>query len=119
MNISITAHSIEITPALREYVEKRFSGLAKFTGSEPTVTIDLDKTTEHHHKGEIFEAKAHVTTPLGKQYHADSAKTDMYEAIDDVRTEIVRLLTSGKDKKATLFKRGAQKVKSILKGFRS
>jgi putative sigma-54 modulation protein len=119
MNISINAHSIELTPALKEYVEKRFSGLAKFTGSEPSIVIDLDKTTEHHHKGDIFETKAHVTTPLGKQYHAASQKADMYEAIDDVRTEIVRLLTSSKDKKTTLFRRGAHKIKNILKGFRS
>jgi ribosomal subunit interface protein len=119
MNISINAHSIELSPALKEYVEKRFTGLAKFTGSEPTIAIDLDKTTEHHNKGEIFEAKAHITTALGKQYHAASQKADMYEAIDDVRAEVVRLLTSGKDKKTTLFRRGAQRVKNILKGFRS
>ena len=119
MNISINAHSIELTPALKEYVEKRFSGLAKFTGSEPAIVVDLDKTTGHHNKGEIFEAKAHVVTPLGKQYHAASQKADMYEAIDDVRAEIVRLLTSSKDKKATLFKRGAQRVKNIIKGFRN
>ncbi len=119
MNISINAHSIELTSALKEYVEKRFSGLAKFTGSEPTVTIDLDKTTGHHNKGEIFEAKAHIVTPLGKQYHAASQKADMYEAIDDVRSEIVRELTSAKDKKTTLFRRGAQKVKNMLRGFRS
>jgi len=119
MNISINAHTIELTPALREYVEKRFGGLAKFSGSEPTIAIDLDKTSGHHNKGDIFETKAHITTALGKQYHAVSQKADMYEAIDDVRLEIVRLLTSSKNKKTTLFKRGAQRVKNILKGFRS
>lgn len=119
MNISITAHSIEVTSALREYVEKRFMGLAKFTGSEPTISVDLDKTTGHHNKGDIFEAKVTVITPLGKQYHSASQKADMYEAIDDVRAEIVRMLTTGKEKQETLFKRGAQKVKDILRGFRS
>jgi ribosomal subunit interface protein len=119
MNISINAHSIELTPALREYVEKRFTGLGKFTGSEPTITIDLDMTSGHHNKGDIFEVKAHVVTPLGKQYHAVSQKPDMYEAVDDVRAEIVHVLSSDKDKKATLFKRGAQRIKNILKGFRS
>lgn len=119
MNISINAHSIDLTAPLKEYVEKRFGGLAKYTGSEPAVVVDLGKTTGHHHKGEIFEAKANVTTPLGKQYYAASQKADMYEAIDDVRTEIVRELTSAKGKKTTLFRRGAHKIKQMIRGFRS
>ncbi len=119
MNISINAHSIELTGPLKEYVEKRFSGLSKYTGGEPMVVVDLDKTTGHHHKGDIFEAKASVTTPLGKIHYAVSQKSDMYEAVDDVRKEIIRELTSAKGKKNTLFRRGATKIKRILKGLRS
>jgi putative sigma-54 modulation protein len=119
MSISITAQNMDLTPALREYAQKRLGGLAKFTAGEPVVVVEIGKTTEHHHKGDVFEAKVHVTTPLGKEFHAASAKSDMYEAIDDVRTEIVRELTSAKDKKTTLFRRGAQKVKNLLRGFRS
>ncbi len=117
--ISITAQNMELTPALQDYTEKRLGGLGKFTAGDPTVTVEIGKTTEHHHKGDIFEAKVTATTLLGKQYHAVSHKADLYEAIDDVRSEIVRMLTSDKDKKTTLFKRGAQKVKDMLRGFRS
>ena len=57
---------------------------------------------------------------LYSHIHADaSQKADLYEAIDDVRTEMIRALSSAKDKNTTLFRRGAQKVKNILKGFRS
>lgn len=119
MNISINAHSIELTAPLKEYVEKRLGGLGKFTGSDPMVVVDLQKTTEHHRQGEIFEAKVVVTTPLGKVHHAASQKADLYEAIDDIRSELIRELSSAKEKKATLFKRGAQRVKNMLRGFRS
>lgn len=119
MSISITAQNMDMTPALKEYTERRLGGLGKFSAGEPVVVVEIGKTTEHHHKGDVFEAKVHVTTPLGKEFHASSAKSDMYEAIDDVRTEIVRELTSAKDKKTTLFRRGAQKVKNMLRGFRS
>ncbi len=119
MNISINAHSIDLTAPLKEYVEKRLSGLGKFTGSDPMIVVDLLKTTEHHRNGEIFEAKAVVTTPLGKVHHAASQKVDLYEAIDDIRNELIRELSSAKDKKATLFKRGAHRIKNMLKGFRS
>jgi len=110
---------MELTPALKEYTEKRLGGLSKFTTGDPVVVVDLGKTTEHHHKGDIFEAKVTVTTPLGKTHHAVSQKADLYEAIDDVRTEVVRGLTSAKDKKTTLFRRGAQKIKNLLRGSRS
>lgn len=119
MSISITVHNTERTPALQDYVEKRFAGLSKFTAGEPVIVVELSVTTAHHRQGDIFEAKVEVTTPLGKKYVAASEKADMYAAIDDVRNEIVRLLSSAKDKKETLFKRGAQKVKNILKGFHS
>lgn len=119
MNISITAQNTELTPALKDYVEKRMSGLGKYTSGDPVVVVEIGKTTAHHRQGDIFEAKVNVTTPLGKKYYAVTQKPDMYEAIDDVRTEIIRELSSAKDKKATLFKRGAQKVKSMLRGFRS
>ncbi len=36
----------------------------------------------------FFRAEVNVITALGKQYRAVSEKTDLYEAIDDVRTEI-------------------------------
>ncbi len=119
MSISITALNTDLTPALKDYIEKRLSGLSKFTAGTPAITVDVAKTTTHHRQGEIFEAKVKVVTPLGKQYVATSHKADLYEAIDDVRSEIARELASAKDKNTTLFRRGAQKIKGLLKGFRS
>ena len=119
MDISITAQNIELTPALRDYVEKRLGGFAKFTAGAPVVVVEIGMTTAHHKQGDIFEAKVNVTTPLGKKYYALSQKPDLYEAIDDIRSEMIRELSSAKDKHATLFRRGAQTIKDILKGFRS
>lgn len=119
MSISITAHNTEITTAIRDYIEKRLDGLSKYTAGEPAIAVEVSKTTNHHRQGDIFEAKVHIATPLGKSYHAASQKQDLYEAIDDVRTEVMRELSSAKDKKATLLRRGAQKIKALMRGFRS
>ncbi len=119
MSILITAHNTEITTAIRDYVEKRLTGLSKYTAGEPMANVEISKTSNHHRQGDIFEAKVHLVTPLGKTYHAISTKQDLYEAIDDVRSEMMRELSSAKDKNTTLFRRGAQKVKNLLRGFRS
>ena len=118
MNISIKATNIELTPALKDYAEKRMKGIVKFTEGDAEIMMDIGKTTSHHKGGDIFQASANVTTPLGKTYHAVSQKADLYEAIDDVRSEIVHEITSAKGKRDSLFRRGARRMKNIIKGFR-
>jgi ribosomal subunit interface protein len=116
MSITIKTTLIELTPALSDYTEKRLSSIAKHTESTPTITVEIGKTTMHHRHGDVFRAEVNVTTALGKQYRAVSEKADLYEAIDDVRSEIVRELKAGKSKTQTLLRRGSQKLKSLVKG---
>jgi ribosomal subunit interface protein len=118
MAINIKTINIELTEAIRDYAEKRLSSLEKFSGGVPTVTAELGKTTEHHKQGDFFTAKVTLVTPLGKEYFATSEKEDLYVAIDDVREELRMQLTAGKERKDSLFKRGARKMKNILKGFK-
>jgi putative sigma-54 modulation protein len=119
MNISIKATNIELTPALKDYADKRMRGIQKFVeGKDAEIDVEIGKVTSHHKQGEVFEAQVNVVTPLGKQYRAVSVKQDLYEAIDDTRNEIVREITSAKGKRDSLFRRGARRVKNLLKGFR-
>lgn len=119
MNISIKSTNIELTPALKDYAEKRIAKAAKFLGEDATVTVDIGKTTHHHKQGEVFRAEINLTTVLGKQFRAVSEKADLYEAIDDVRDELVREVGSAKGKKEALWKRGARKIKNMMRGFRN
>jgi putative sigma-54 modulation protein len=119
MNISIKSTNIELTPALKDYIEKRLGSITKFSGGNADISVEVGKTTAHHKQGDFFLAEVNVLTPLGKQYRAVSETSDLYEAIDDVRNEIVRELSSAKTKQQTLFKRGAQKIKNLLKGLRN
>ncbi len=107
---------MELTPALSDYTEKRLSTITKYTEGTPQIAVEIGKTTLHHRNGEIFRAEVNVITPLGKQYRAVSEKIDLYEAIDDIRTEIVREIKAGKSKTQTLFRRGSQKIKNLVKG---
>ncbi len=119
MNISIKSKNIELTPALKDYTEKRISGITKFTGEDVVAIIEIGKTSNHHKQGDIFSAEINITTSLGKQFRAVSEKPDLYEAIDDVRNEIIRAISSAKGKKEALWRRGARKIKNMIKGFRN
>ena len=118
MNISIKATNLELTPAIKDYTEKRLGkSITKFATDQALIEIELAKTTNHHNKGDVFMAEVMVTNPLGKTYRSVAEKSDLYEAIDVVRDQLIDILSSSKDKQETLFKRGSRKIKSLIKGW--
>ena len=119
LNIKIKGTNIELVPTIQEYVEKRLNGLEKFmrhneTGG-PTVFVEVGRTTNHHKNGDVYRAEVNMKSG-GVDLYAFSETEDLYSAIDDMRTEAVRVLTETKDRRDTMFRRGARSVKKMLKG---
>lgn len=115
----IKATNIELTEAIRDYAEKKVDTLNKFIDKEKEVLaeIEVGKTTNHQNKGEIFRAEINLQIEH-KQFRAVSETTDLYSAIDEMRDQIVREVKNDKNKSRALFRKGHQKVKDIMKGFR-
>lgn len=118
MNINIKATNMELTSAISEYVNKRLASLEKFSKKDTSISghVEVGKTTNHHKQGEdVFKAEFDLEIG-GKNFFAMSEMNDLYAAIDDAKEEIMRTITNDKDRKQTLFKRGALSVKKMLKG---
>ncbi len=116
MKINIKATNMELTDAISEYINKRLSGIDKFIKNEEVICrVEVAKTTNHHKQGDVFKGELFLEIS-GKEFYTVSEKEDLYAAIDDAKEELFRQITSNKDKKQTLFKRGAASVKKILKG---
>ncbi len=118
MNITTKATNIEITPAIADYIEKKFSAFDKFVQSDMASSrcdVEVGKTTRHHRSGDVFRAEVNLHID-GKSFYAVSELDDLYAAIDVVKDEIIRQVTSQKEKTNTLYRRGALHVKNILKG---
>ena len=120
MNIKIRAVNFELTPAIDDYVTKKISTLEKFLGNKETALceVEIGRTTMHHKSGDIFRAEVNITAPNIKQIFAYAEERDLYSAIDIVRDELERLIVSRKDKRNTLFRRGGQRIKELLKKVR-
>ena len=115
MNINIKTKNIELVDSLNEYVNKRLSGIEKFLKDSDTVVfVEIGKTTNHHKNGDVY--KADIVIGGDKQFFASCETDDLYKAIDEAKEELNRKFTSHKDKKQTLFKRGASSVKKMMKG---
>ncbi|OHA57725.1 MAG: ribosomal subunit interface protein [Candidatus Vogelbacteria bacterium GWA1_51_14] len=116
----IKATALELTPAIKNYLEAKILTLDKFVDSSTggvLVDVELAKTTGHHHlQGEIFKAEINLQVN-GSFYRASVTKEDLYAAIDEMKDEIIRQITEKKSKKQTLFKKGARRLKGLLRGW--
>ena len=78
--------------------------------------VELAKITNHHKSGEIYKAEANITF-TGEQFYVDVEKDDLYFAIDGMRDEAERIIISRRKKSKNAFRRGAKKIKDLIKGF--
>jgi putative sigma-54 modulation protein len=95
----IKVRNVEMTDAIREYVEGKLSGLEKFCEkySPCDIRVEVGKESNHHNKGEIFRAEINMTIP-GEVLRAESTKDDLYAAIDDAKDELKRQLIDRKER---------------------
>ncbi len=107
---------MELTGAINDYVNKRLGTIEKFRkDGEITGHVEIGKTTNHHKQGDVFKAEFDINMN-GEKFFAMSEKSDLYSAIDDAKEEITQKISNNKDRKKTLFKRGAASIKKMLKG---
>ena len=109
-----------MTPAIKDYIEKRVDHLDKFINPAdkelPMCYVEIGKTTNHHKNGELF--KAEFTIHIGSaSLRAETQEEDLYAALDQVTEAMSEELKAFKDKKASLLKRGGARIKEIVKGF--
>jgi len=117
MATNIKATNMELTGAITDYVNKKIESINKFVsfGEEIIVYVEVGKTTKHHKQGDYFKAEFDVTIN-GEKFFTDSEKSDLYKAIDDAKDEVIKKIKNKKNKKETLYKRGATSIKKMMKG---
>ena len=118
MNIKIKTTNTTLTPAISDYVSRRFEAVGKLFKDDSTVQCDIElaHTSLHHRTGNIFRAEIHITAK-DKNLYASAEEADLYRAIDMVRDEILREVRSSKSKRLSLIRRGGARIKNIIKGF--
>jgi putative sigma-54 modulation protein len=91
MQLKLTGHHVEITPALRAYVEKRLERVRRHF--DHVIDVNFVMSVEKlQHKA---EATVHVS---GGNIHADAIEADMYAAIDLLTDKLDRSVIKHKEK---------------------
>ena len=91
MQISITGHHVDITQALRAYVESKFGRLERHFDNMTNVHVILSIQKERQ------KAEATIHVSRGNLY-ADTEHEDMYAAIDGLVDKLDRQLKKYKEK---------------------
>ncbi|MFK8043627.1 ribosome-associated translation inhibitor RaiA [Congregibacter brevis] len=91
MQIVISGHHVDVTDALREYVEAKFERLQRHYSqiSKSEVTLIVEKMVQK------AEATVHIA---GKDLFAAADSEDMYAAIDALVDKLDRQLIKHKEK---------------------
>ena len=91
MQINITGHHIEVTPALRAYVTEKLQRI--YRHFDHVISTDVILKVENHHK----QAEAKVVA-AGKPLFAQESSDDMYAAIDGLVDRLDRRVKKHREK---------------------
>ena len=106
MQINITGHHIEVTPALRAYVTEKFQRISRHFDN--VISIDVILKVENHHK----HAEAKINT-AGKSLFAMESDSDMYAAIDGLIDKLDKQVRRHKDRVRGNHAGGAKRAASL------
>ena len=96
MNLTISGHHLEVTPAIRGYVENKLDRMKRHFDNviDISVLLTVDNVSEKE-KSQRAEIKVNMT---GKTLHAESVAHDLYAAIDLLMDKLGRQLRKQKTK---------------------
>ena len=103
MNLYLTGHHLEITPAIRDYVTAKLDRVTRHFDDviDVNVVMGVDKL---RHKVEV---NLHTR---GKDIHVEAVSPDMYAAIDALVDKLDRQVLKHKEKRA-LHRHGSAGIK--------
>jgi len=84
MQIILTGKGMELTDAIKDYTEKKISGLEKFYDGIIRAHVTVGVESHHHLQGKIFLCECKLEIP-GNDLFASKDEKTLYKAIDKVR----------------------------------
>jgi putative sigma-54 modulation protein len=87
MQITTTGKGIELTEAIKDYVEKKLGALEKFFDRIERIEVTVGMESHHHAKGDIFFAEAKLLVP-GNDLFVKEVNQTLYTAIDAIRDRL-------------------------------
>ena len=107
MKIIIHGTKIELTPAIKSFIEEKVGALQKFSKEADNLIearVEIGKPSRHHKSGPVYYAEINLKIG-GKLIRAESHHADLYTAINLTRDKTEIELIKFKEKKTDSTKR--------------
>ncbi len=103
MNLTVTGHHIEVTPAIRDYVTEKVKKITRHFDQviDVSVTLSVEKLVQK------AEVNVHVS---GKDIFVQSEDADLYAAIDSLIDKLDRQVVKHKEKNSDHHRGGKVQV---------
>lgn len=100
MKLTIKATNFKLSDSIYTYIQQKIDTLDKFIQNVNPVEcwVEVEKTTDHHRKGDIFRAEAQIKLPGACGVRAEASEWDLHVAIDRVKDDLQRQLKRYKRK---------------------
>ena len=107
MNLTISGHHLEVTPALRGYVTSKLDRVTRHFDQMVDVKVLLSVENQ---KEKDKRQRAECTIRVkGNDLFAESAHEDLYAAVDELMDKLDRQVVRHKDKVQSFDRTGATK----------
>jgi putative sigma-54 modulation protein len=103
MNLHLTGHHVEITPAIREYVRSKLERINRHF--DHVIDVNVVMTVEK--LDQRIEANVHLP---GKDIHVQAHDGDMYAAIDGLIDKLDRQVIRHKEKFDVKHSQGIKRI---------
>ncbi len=93
MNLKVSGHHLDVTPAIQGYIEEKMARIARHFDQvmDVDIILSVDKLEQK------VEAKVHLS---GKDLYCESIDADMYAAIDGLADKLDRVVLKHKERLA-------------------
>lgn len=120
MRVNIRQKNIEVTSALREYIEEKIIRITerflqeKASTDLPLLDVEVERVNAHHRKGNVYRVAIRLCVG-GQCFHAASDNTDVRAACDNIEEDLHREMYGRKNRISAMFRRGARVFKKSMR----
>lgn len=97
MKINLKATNMDLTPAIRAYVEEKLGGIDKYFDNMQQIDVEVGKTTKGQNKGDLFFCEVNVSVP-GKLLRYREETDDLYKSINNAKKGVKNEIQKYKEK---------------------
>lgn len=97
MKVNIKATNVDLTAAIKNAVEEKFSGLDRYFNNIMQIDVEVGLITKGQQKGKIFFCEVNVSVPQ-KLLRYRKETEDLYTGINEVKKGIQLELKKYKEK---------------------